>query len=279
MKKHLKELFVCLLMVGLFYLVAVSKTAGEGVQRGLHTAVCSVLPALFPAMVLSGMVGELAECLPLPPAITVWLTSHLCGFPLGVRTMTLAYSRGLLTDRQAIGLSAACANASPAFLIGFVGRVVLKSSRLGILLFVGQLFLSAMLLLISGAAKGGLHPPPQDKPLLPILTRSIGAAAQGGLTLTAYIALFSVLAALLEGAPGFHHLYGFLEISGGVGTLPRNHHTAFWAAAQVGFSGLSVFLQNASFLVQVGLPVKELFWGKIFCGLCMPLVLLLLINL
>ena len=279
MKKYGKRLFVFLLIVALFYLVGVSKKAAVGVQLGLRTAVGSVLPALFPAMVLSGMVGQLAECLPLPPALTVWLTSHLCGFPLGVRTMTLSYRRGLLSQKQAVGLSAACANASPAFLIGLVGEVVLGSKALGALLFIGQLLLSALFLWISGALRAPLRKEPVDRPLLPVLTTSIAAAAKGGLVLCAYITLFSVLAVLLKGMPGFEYLYGFLEISGGITALPRNESTPFWAAAQVGFSGISVFLQNAAYLLEDDLPLWPMLISKMICGLFLPVFLVFFVNL
>ena len=129
----------------LVLLLLFGNQAGEGVKQGLILSVATVLPSLFPAMILSGMIGESAESLPLPPPLTIWLTSHLCGFPLGIRALTQSAERGIINRRQAIGLTASCANASPAFLIGFVGKVVLGSSALGVLLFLGQLLLSAVL--------------------------------------------------------------------------------------------------------------------------------------
>ena len=149
----MKTIFTLLPILGLIVLLIYRQQAGEGVRQGLTLSFRAVLPALFPAMVLSGMVGELAESLPFPPALTVWITSHLCGFPLGIRALTMSYRRGLLTQKQAVGLSACCANASPAFLIGFTGEIVLGSTQKGLLLFLGQVLISGFLFWISGALK------------------------------------------------------------------------------------------------------------------------------
>lgn len=246
-------------------------------QRGLTLSFSAVLPALFPSMVLSGLVGELAECLPMPPAVTVWLTSHLCGFPLGIRTLTLAYERGLLTKHQATRLTLSCANASPAFLIAFAGEAVFGSKRFGILLFFGQLIISFLLLLMSGALKEPLCCTPIDRPLIPILTRSISAAANGSLQITAYITVFSVISVLLKEVKGLFRVYGFLELTGGLAALPQD--AIFLGGAMVGFSGLSVFLQNTSYLTEAKISPFPMLWGKCIYGLWMPLFLLIFANL
>ncbi len=260
----------------LILLLVFGRKAGDGVRQGLTLAYTAVLPALFPAMVVCGMMGELAESLPLPSALTLWITSHLCGFPLGIRTLARAANRGIISRKQAIGLIPACANASPAFLIGFAGEVILGSAAKGVVLFLGQFLLSGLLLWAGGALKEKRDPLPEEKPLLPLLTGSISAAAIGALTLTAYITLFSVLAALLGNLPHFAFYYGFLELSGGLAALPDTNLKFALAAAMTGFSGLSVFLQNAAYLAEERLPVLPLLWGKLFTGICLPPLVFLL---
>lgn len=277
MKKYVKTVFVLTVIGLLVFLLLHSRQAGEGVRRGLTLSFSAVLPALFPAMVLSGLVGELAECLPMPPAVTVWLTSHLCGFPLGIRTLTLAYERGLLTKHQATRLTFSCANASPAFLIAFAGEAVFESKRLGVLLFCGQLTVSFLLLIFSGALKKPLCCLPTERPLIPILTRSISAAANGSLQITAYITVFSVIAVLLEKFKVFQKVYGFLELTGGLAALPQD--AIFLGGAMVGFSGLSVFLQNTSYLTEVKISPFPMLLGKCIYGMWIPLFLLFFANL
>lgn len=260
----------------LILLLVFGKQASDGVRQGLTLAYQAVLPALFPAMILCGMMGEFAESLPFPSALTIWITSHLCGFPLGIRTLTQAAKRGIINRKQAIGLIPACANASPAFLIGFTGEVILGNAAQGVLLFLGQLLLSALLLWAGGSLNIKMERLPEEKPLLPLLTRSISTAAIGALTLTAYITLFSVIASLLKNVPHFAFYYGFLELSGGLAALPDTNVKFFLSAAMVGFSGLSVFLQNAAYLAEERLPVLPLLWGKLFTGICLPPLVILM---
>lgn len=270
MKKYSKIIFVLLLLAGLAGLLLRSPQAGQGVKDGLTLSFRAVLPALFPAMVLCGMIGELAECLPLPPAATLWLTSHLCGFPLGVRTLMRGYRRGLISRSQAICLSVCCSNASPAFLIVYAGETILKDCKVGLLLLAGQLLISLFLAVLLGAFREKWVVPTTDRPLLPIATGSIAAAAQGALTLTGYITLFSVIASLFDDLPGFDFFYGFLEISGGLAALPTGPLQLFLVAAQVGFSGWSVMLQNGSFLLEEHLPLWPMLLGKCLYMLCLP---------
>ena len=274
MKKYGNIIFTFLLLLLLPLLLLQGTAAGEGVRQGLELSYRTVLPALFPAMVVCGMIGEMVEYLPIPPCYTLWFTSHLCGFPLGIRTLTRATHRGLLSHPQAERLSACCVNASPAFLILYVGKNVLGSARLGILLCVGQLLLSLGLATMLGALKNGVAIPPEKRPLLSIAAESLSTAAQGGLVLTGYITFFSMLAALCRPLPAFRYFYGFLELTGGIGAIPYNN--LLLVAAMVGFSGVSVLLQNASYLLPERLSLRPMIFGKCLYTLLLPPLVLLL---
>lgn len=273
MKKYGKIVFTFFLLILLVLLTVFSNEAGEGVRHGLRLSFSSLLPALFPSMVLCSMIGALAEYIPLPPPITIWITSHLCGFPLGIRTLTQSYHRGLLTKEQTLRLSACCSNASPAFLITYIGKGVLGSTEAGIVLFLGQLTISFLLGLLLNVFHAPLPPKPQDRPLLGIITESIGSASAGGLQLTGYITLFAVVAQLLQKIPLFSYLYPFMEICGGIGALPHGNHSLLVAAA-AGFSGLSVLLQNAFFLAEEELSTLPLFFSKCIYATLLPLFIL-----
>ncbi len=267
MKKYGKLSFTLILLALLLLLTIFSDLAGVGVRKGMSLSFRTLLPALFPSMVLCSMIGSLAEYIPLPPPITIWITSHLCGFPLGIRTLTQSYQRGLLTKDQALRLSACCSNASPAFLITYIGKGILGSTQAGFILFLGQLTISFLLGLLLKVFHSPPPPEPQDRPLLAIITESISSASIGGLQLTGYITLFAVAAQLMKNVPFFCYLYPFLELCGGLGSLPP-FGRLYWVAAAAGFSGLSVLLQNAFFLAEEELPTLPLFFAKIiYCGL------------
>lgn len=270
MKKFAKIIFTFLLLYLLPILLWKGSLAAEGVRNGLTMAYRNVLPALFPAMVVCGMMGEISEYIPLPTAWTVWLTSQLCGFPLGIRTLTRTYQRGLLSKEQTLRLSACCANASPAFLVIYAGEKILRSTQEGILLLSAQIFISFLIGLFGGAFKTTFSPPPATKSLFTAVVSSFSAAATGGLVLTSYITFFAMIAALLQRLPYFDTLYGFLELTGGLRGGP------YLAAAMVGFSGCAVLLQNAAHLTEADLPLWPLITGKCIYALGMPLILWIL---
>ncbi len=219
---------------------------------GLSIAYRNVLPALFPAAVICGMIGERAEYLPLPATTTLWLTAQICGFPLGVKTAVRAYQRELISKEQCTQLSCCCANASPAFLIPYLGLILFNDLRAGLLLYGAQVGISFLIAFHYGIFSGEPPFPTPPKPMAAILTQSIGDAASGCLTLTGFIASFSALAALCKSMPRFSYWYGLLELTGGISALPRQ--TPLWyCGALVGFSGVSVLLQNSAFLMEVQL--------------------------
>lgn len=279
MKKYVLMFFAALLFMTMPVLLLHGGAAGAGVRSGLELAYRSVLPALFPAMVVCGMIGETAEYLPLPPALAIWINGHLCGFPLGIKTLARAYHRGLLTRRQTIRLSACCANASPAFLVLYAGQSVLGSRQEGILLLLGQVMISLGAAVCSGALEDTPTLPAEERPLLRAAADSIAGAALGSLTLTGYIVFFSAVAALCNALPGFSYLYGFLELTGGLAALPEKSASLALTAAIIGFSGLSVLLQNAVFLMNEQLPVRYLVAGKVLYALLLPPLTLLLSRL
>ena len=270
MRKYIKIFFTFFLLLLLPVLLFKGSVAAQGVRNGLTLAYRVVLPSLFPAMVVAGMVGELAEYVPLPTAWTVWLTSHLCGFPLGIRTLTRTYRRGLLSKEQALRLSACCANASPAFLVVYAGEIVLNDHRAGQLLLIAQTAVSFLIALFNGALKRTPAPPPQDKPLLRVVTESFSSAAMGGLILTGYVTFFAMLACLLRPIPYFECLYGFLELTGGL------RPPFYLTAATIGFSGCAVLLQNAAYLSEEDLSLLPLLIGKCIYAGGMPILCFIL---
>ena len=269
MKKKIKVLAVCLLPFVLAAFLLCGTTIREGVKTGLSLSYTAVLPALFPSMILCGMIGEYTHLIPLPPAITIWLTSQICGFPLGIRLLSRSHRCGLLSRKQTVRLSTCCSNASPAFLILYVGDALLKNRTAGIRLFLGQIIASASIGIALGAfEKSDARSYDPEIPLLTAFCNSVSAAASGCLVLTAYISAFSVFGVFLKERP---FLYALLEITGGLSAIdPRK---TYLIAAAVGFSGLSVMMQNSSYLVEEKLSVYPMFLSKIGYMCVLPFLL------
>ena len=266
MKKYGNLIVISACMLAFPLLLVYGQALGQGVKNGLTLAYRAVLPSLFPAAVVCAVIGEMAEALPLPPTVTLWAQSQLCGFPLGIKTVARAFQRGLLDREQAIALSRCCANASPAFLINYVGAGILGDTRYGLLLWGGQLAISFLIALRGGIFKGKRILFSDRRPIVGLLAEGIASAAVGCLNLTGFIVFFSALATL----PGVGWVHPFLEVTGGIGRL--NVGQLGWAGILIGFSGLSVLLQNAGYLAAEGLPIGPMIQSKFLYALALPLI-------
>lgn len=270
MKKYLKVSFTFLLLLSLPLLMLFGQQAGEGIRSGLQLAYRAVLPALFPAAVVCGILAELLEYLPLPPNQSLWISAQLCGFPLGIKSVCRAFQRGLIDRKTAIRLSFCASNASPAFLILYVGGRLFGALKVGLVLFAVQCLISFFFAAWSGALNPCTKSIEGQSSITAALGNGISNAALGCLTLTAYICLFSAFAAPLLQFDWFKSLYGFLELSGGIAQAGRKD--LLLCSAMVGFSGISVLLQNAAFLAQAQLPVLPSVCGKAVCAVLMPIL-------
>ena len=107
----------------------------EGARYGLLLWYNSVVPALFPFMVLSGMIvagGGISALMtpfylilhPLFPVTKegcyVLVSGLLCGYPMGAKTCADFLREGRLSQREGNFLMAVCNHPSPMFLLGYV---------------------------------------------------------------------------------------------------------------------------------------------------------------
>ena len=136
----------CLLMI-----LRNSEIAMEYIHRGLRLCGGTVIPSLFPFMVISELIlssgiGEwllrpisppLEKLLRLPRAgCCAVVLGMLCGFPVGAKCAVSAMDQGLLKREEAERVLLFSTNPSSAFLINAVGVSLLESRRLGVLLYV-----------------------------------------------------------------------------------------------------------------------------------------------
>ncbi len=124
---------VCIFLGLLFGLLSNSRLASLYVLEGFNVWASRALPALFPFMVLSGLIIRLELAERVVKAFTpvlgrlyhasstacyVMLTGFLCGFPMGARTIAELYERGRLSKRDGKWLLSFCNNLSPAYVMG-----------------------------------------------------------------------------------------------------------------------------------------------------------------
>ena len=132
-----------------------SAVAAEAVRRGLTLCARSVIPALFPYFVVSGLlislgladgVGRRLE--PLTRRLfgvsgagaSAFFLGLLGGYPVGGRTVGQLYRAGQLSKDEAERLLAFCNNAGPSFILGVVGVGCFGSLRTGVYLYLVHAF-------------------------------------------------------------------------------------------------------------------------------------------
>ena len=124
-----------LLLILLIFMLLHPAITVTGASNGLLLWYSSVVPALFPFMVLSSLIvasGSLSVLmapvrLVLGPLL--WLSAEgcytllsglVCGFPMGAKTCADFLSRGQISLKEGKFLMAVCNHASPMFLLGYV---------------------------------------------------------------------------------------------------------------------------------------------------------------
>lgn len=265
--------------------------AMAGVQRGLQLCAATVIPTMFPFLVLSNLLldGPAARWLGvlfLPYTRLLHIQSRrapaamLCGilggFAAGSHAIGQLYEDGEISAGEAQRLLVCTIGSSPAFLAGSVGTAMLGSAAAGWLLFGAQFFAGLVCGLLvrpkSQRAGGGRRAPaPAPRGFAQALSDSVWAMA----LLCGYITLFSFFAAVAVPA-GAGPLARYwitlpLEVTGACDAAAQSADGArlLLCGAACSLMGASVFVQVRAFTgPDIGLA--PLLWSRI---LHLPLML------
>ena len=120
-------------LLGMFILILDGKTAFEGAKEGVVLCLNSLIPSLFPFLVLSIIINSLFIGKQVPflrpigklcgipkGAESILLLSLLGGYPVGAQSIADAYQRGYLPKTTAQRLLGFCNNAGPSFIFGII---------------------------------------------------------------------------------------------------------------------------------------------------------------
>ncbi len=277
--------------------------AADGIRQGLTLCANTLLPALFPFLVLSELlvtlhIGRAPSRLlgrPLYALLGVsgegaiaLLLGAVCGFPVGATTALRLHREGALEKKELARLLLFVNNPSAGFLIGVVGGALFGSRAVGLALFVitllSALSCGMLLRVLRGPACGerrALPPPVQHRLTATELTGCVTRAFSSMLQVCAFLLFFSCLLACIDSATeatGLPHkalvaVAGLLELTSGikeaVATLPTASAFRFCAFFS-GFSGLSVLMQIFSVTEGEGLSLPAYLVAKLAQGgLCL----------
>ena len=296
-KKYLIRLLYLILLICAFVLCILSAPLQKSTVSILDICAKSVIPSLFPFMVISSMLTQSAPflfsetdknlpVLGMPScSLTAVLLGAICGFPTGVITAAGLKNRGLITKEQAERLAMISNNTGPAFIIEVIGGGFWHSRLIGVKLYLIQIiscFILGILYFLLSPKHSQIRilskktsPEITVSDIAVYFCEAISSAASGVIRICGYIVFFTVVLKSISLVFPFMSVQfnaiisSFLEFTSGcricasVGT----RKTLALSAFSIGFSGLSVFAQSMSFTSRAGFSLKKTFVFKFFQGL------------
>ena len=299
------ELFVCIVLVG--GLLLFSRSPAENVRNSLSLCYKTVIPAVFPFMVISaflirtGAHKALGLFLGRPVkaifgcsdnSVSAVILGFLCGFPIGASSAVALYDGGEISKSELERLLIFINNPGAAFVIGGVGLSIFNSAEIGRILYFSVLISSIAAGVVSRLFyrrtetaprfQSSVKNPKKAK-LASAFTSAISDSAVNMLTVCACVVFFSVpvgiIAEILEPL-GFSPtlralLSSFFEISGGCGTsseISSPINALMICAFACSWSGLSVHLQIFSVCRGRDLSFAPYLTSKLLQGLISPLL-------
>lgn len=268
---------------GMLVLILDAKTALLGASEGLQLCLQTVIPSLFPFLLLSilltssvasmhsGIFSPLGKLLKIPAdAVGIFLIGLLGGYPAGAQAVATAYGSGRLSRQEAGRMVVFCNNTGPAFLFG-IGAVLFDSFLPCLLLWVIQILSSiAMASLLPGEWRKA-HPINQRQVVS--VTQAMRQAVQTMALICGWVILFRILIAFLQRwilwllpQQASILICALLEMTNGccaLSELSTDGAKLILFAVFSGFGGLCVWLQSCSVTAQALVPMGLYLPGKI----------------
>lgn len=275
-----------------------SSVAIDYMNKALKLCSLTVIPSLFPFMVISeliissGVGRRLSQCFSGMTKMLfgvgeggacAFVLGTLCGFPIGARTAKAMFDRGEITKKELSMTLNFCNNPGSAFVISAIGISVFGDRRVGSLLYV-CVILSAVIVGIfsrffygktsedTATLRVGIEDEQHSDPITSF-TSAIRNSALSMLTVCAFVLFFSAflgcLGAFLDNFVDLPILkmllFGLFELSGGVSQAvgAKSFESAFLlCAAFAGWSGFSVHFQIITVTSGCGLSYAPYFIAK-----------------
>ncbi len=297
MKNLGKFITSCVLMLCAVVLTFFSDRASCYAWDALKVCAVSVVPSLFPYMVISSLIvstksaAVIGNILPVSRLFSLKkkasapiILGFLCGFPVGAKATVDMYKSGEISKEEAEVLISVSNNTGPSFVVSVIGASFWKSSLFGWQLYAYQLFSALIASLtvnrlifpfkVSKLTAGSTSLERKSSSFFNAVSDSAGSV----ITVCAFIVFFSVIAGfslplISYISPTLAGIFSsILELTKGTAfsAAVGGAEGRFLTGLCVGWSGISVFCQTASFTSPQKLSLKRTFCTKaiqgILCG-------------
>lgn len=286
-----------ILCIAIFASIGLSPEISRYVKRGLSLCYSTIIPAVFPFMILSDLMLSLMHFEKINffrkvftklfkingYAMTAFICGLICGFPVAVKVSNELYMQGKITKNECERLIGFSNNASPAFVISGIGYGLRGSLKDGLILYFVSVISSVIIGVIFSMKEEASEGKAFENNFNFSLTDSVRNASYNTLNICGFITLFSVILGLLrifiKNDLLFLFISPLLEIGNAsklISTYP--HITAevslSLTAFAVTFSGFSVHFQSKSILNKSGISMKKYYIQKLLSGILAALICL-----
>lgn len=237
-------------------LTAFSTTAKAGASNGLNLCESIIIPSLLPILILTSIIiksncslvferlfGKITEkVFKLPKCTTgAILFGLIGGYPTGAILTQDLYDNGMISDDDAKRIMSFNMCGGIAFIITAVGTIHLKSTKLGVVLYLSNVLSSIIIALLTSIKK----PAPKGKvsfsdklSLSDAMIESVEGSARAIINMCVYIILFSAISSIVPIPSIFTPL---IEITNGL--ISDNHIALEYISFFLCFGGLCIHFQ------------------------------------
>lgn len=284
-KDTVSKIFISPVLASLFIgalLIKNTELAISFVKKGLESCFLTIIPSLFPFMIISEMIsqsgvlscsGTMSERLSRRTfgisgsAMSAVLLGLLLGFPMGTKALVSLYDRGEISQKELEHTLGFSGIPSFAFIVNAVGISLFGNRSFGIALYLSSIFSAVIWAIISKPKKSEYYTVNYQKPMIikkslsEIITSAISTATNSTILLCAYVIFFSAIVGCISNGIGLISTGGailsaVLELSTGASSSAALGGVTGVALCgfTIGWSGLSVHFQTAAL---VGSRVKS----------------------
>ena len=278
---------LCLLVLGvLIWFLMDAQSVRSAALEALGLCASSVIPALFPFLVVSTLLLKLG----FGEALSPWLAGLMeplfrvggaggaalvlglaGGYPVGARTAAELYTAGSLSREEAERLLSFANNSNPVFLISVLGVGVFGSVRTGVWLWHSHVLcalLTGLFFRGNGSSFGRQYvkrqSASQNISFPAALVQSVREGLGAILSVCAFVVFFYVLSRPLLSLGGLAGTIavGMTELFSLTPLLTPDRAGFLLAAGASGWGGLSVLCQTLAVLEGSGLSPRNCLLGK-----------------
>lgn len=287
-----RKFFIAILALLVMLFVIFPDITGNGAENGLLLWFNIIIPSLCPFMIISTMLIKLnvtsfISNMFYPVFHKVFGLSRngcypavvgmLSGYPLGAKTVADMYKTGAFSQSEAQYIISFCNNASPMFMIEYIGVKCLGLGRPALMLLI--IYLSAF---INSFFEPGRHAEEvcessggnvkKNYPLMEALDESILSSAITLVKVGGYIILFSIITELLQNIVATNQIAqlagaGIIEITTGGEVLAGAgiplYAKCVLASAFCAFGGMSSVAQTSGVIIGTRLSTRKYVFAKL----------------